>query len=500
MRPVRIFLLVIGCLLVLPGIALLAGGSTLALGYVLGRDDDGFVEVSLDRLESSTVAITAEDLDLTAGPGSPDRVWDGLDVDVRLQATSSNGEDPLFIGIASETEVDAYLAGFAHDEIEDVDDDLTAQYRTRAGALDIGPPTEEGFWTASASGSGTQQLLWEATEGRWAVVLMNADGSPGLAVDTDVGVKAGFIGPLVAILLGIGLLLTVGAVALIVAGANRPETRHVASPSSVPGAGPAGEAVPIASQSPVALKAVLDPQLSPWKWLVKWLLAIPHAIVLVFLWIGFTVLTVVAGFAILFTGRYPRGLFDFNVGVLRWTWRVSYYATTGGIGTDRYPPFSLDHDPDYPADLTIDYPEQLSRGLVLVKWWLLAIPHYIIVGLLVGGSFVWTSTGDNTNAGDGIGLLAILVLIAGVILAFTGRYQRPLFDLIVGLNRWIYRVIAYAALMTDQYPPFRLDQGGAEPAPLLPDDQPPGSAPAEVDADTDTDVDLREPVPAKTGS
>lgn len=498
MRPVRVFLLVLGCLLVLPGIALLAGGSALGLGYFLGRDDDGFVEVSLDRLETSTVAITAEDLDLTAGPGSPDRIWDGLDVDVRLQATNSTGDDPVFIGIARESEVDAYLAGFAHDEIEEVDDDLTARYRNRAGAVDIGPPTEEGFWAASASGGGTQQLLWEATEGRWAVVLMNADGTPGLAVDTDVGVKAGFIGPLVAVLLGIGLALTVGAVALIVAGANRPEPGHVSPASPTPGARPVGDVVPTGRPSPVALNATLDPQLSPWKWLVKWLLAIPHAIVLIFLWIGFTILTVIAGFAILFTGRYPKGLFDFNVGVLRWTWRVSYYATTGGIGTDRYPPFSLDHDPDYPADLTITYPEQLSRGLVLVKWWLLAIPHYVIVGLLVGGSFGWTNAGDNANAGDGTGLLAILVLIAGVILLFTGRYQRPLFDLIVGLNRWIYRVIAYAALMTDQYPPFRLDQGGAEPTPLPPDDEPPGSAPAEVDAEAD--VDLREPLAAETGS
>src|SRR6187431_172605 len=117
------------------------------------------------------------------------------------------------------------------------------------------------------------------------------------------------------------------------------------------GGGAAMSAVPV---YPVRVRGSLDPQLSRWLWLVKWLLAIPHFVVLFFLWIAFVVLTIVAFFAILVTGRYP--------------------------------PFTLDEQPDYPATLAVAYPERLSRGLVLVKWWLLAIPQYILVGIFVGGA------------------------------------------------------------------------------------------------------------------
>jgi hypothetical protein len=211
--------------------------------------------------------------------------------------------------------------------------------------------------------------------------------------------------------------------------------------------------VPATTPYPARLDGRLDEPLSRWLWLVKIVLVIPHAIVLVFLWLTTVVLTVVAGFAILFTGRYPRSIFDFNVGVMRWTWRVSFYSFSA-LGTDRYPPFTLAADPSYPATFDVDYPERLSRGLVLVKWWLLAIPHYLVVGIFVGGF----------HTAGGSGLVAVLTLIAAVVLLFTGRYPRSLFDFVMGCDRWAYRVLAYAALMRDEYPPFRLDTGGTDPA------------------------------------
>jgi hypothetical protein len=217
---------------------------------------------------------------------------------------------------------------------------------------------------------------------------------------------------------------------------------------------------------PLHVEARLDAPLSRWRWLVKWFLVIPHYVVLAFLWIAFTALSAVAMVTIVATGRYPRSIFEFNVGVLRWTWRVQYYAY-GALGTDRYPPFTLDDLPDYPARLSVEYPEHLSRGLALVKWWLLAIPHYVIVALLLGGLLT-------THLAGG-GVIALLVLVAGLILAFTGSYPTQLFDVVLGLNRWVLRVVAYAGLMTDEYPPFRLDAGGSDPGGTmtLPSPRPP---------------------------
>ena len=183
---------------------------------------------------------------------------------------------------------------------------------------------------------------------------------------------------------------------------------------------------------------------------------------LFFLWFAFGVVTIVAWFAILFTGHYPRSLFNFNVGVIRWSWRVAFYSY-GALGTDRYPPFTLART-DYPADFDVDYPEKLSHGLVLVKSWLLALPHLLIIALLTGTAQTWVyHDGEWVQVSAGMSLFGLLVFIAGVILLFTGVYSRGLFDFLLGLNRWIYRVTTYVALMRDEYPPFHLDMGPRDP-------------------------------------
>jgi hypothetical protein len=485
MRAGRIVMIVIGSVIALIGFGLLVGGVGALIGYATQRDD-GYFRTGEIRLASPTFAITSDSIDLDSEPGPSDWLIDrGALGTVKIDLDPARSDPPLFAGIGPSEEVSSFLDDVSRDQIRDVDlSPDRVSFRRQAGSTMPAPPGEQSFWVRQVTTSEPDVLIWEVESGDWTVVLMNADASRGVDLDARLGIKVDWFLPAAIGLIVGGLVLLGGGAALAIVGgrglrepAEEPAPEGLeALPAVAPGAAPPAALAPAAvlQPYPLRLSGRLDPDLSRGLWLVKWLLAIPHYIVLAFLWIAFAIVTVIAFFAILFTTRYPRGLFDFNVGVLRWSWRVGYYSFSA-LGTDRYPPFTL-ASTDYPADLTVDHPERLSRGLVLVKWWLLAIPHYLVVGIFGTGWWLgwWEPQDPDWIFPGGIGLIGLVVLFAGVSLLFAGRYPAGIFDFVMGMNRWVYRVIAYAALMTDRYPPFRLDQGGADPGtapepPTLPD-------------------------------
>ena len=186
---------------------------------------------------------------------------------------------------------------------------------------------------------------------------------------------------------------------------------------------------------PVRLQVEEPATLNRFLWLIKWLLAIPNSFVLGLVGIVYMFTLFFAWVAVVVTGRYPRGLFNFNVGCLRWTTRLNAYTT--GLVTDRYPPFAMRDIPEYPVRVTVEYPGKMSRLTAFFRYFL-ALPHLIIVWSL---NYVW----------------AALWLIVGVIILFTGKYQRDLFKFVVGIMRWNVRASGYLILATDKSPPFSLE-------------------------------------------
>lgn len=165
--------------------------------------------------------------------------------------------------------------------------------------------------------------------------------------------------------------------------------------------------------------------------LVKWLLAVPHYIVLIVLGIVAVPAVIVAFFAVLITGRYPRAIFDYMVGVMRWSWRVNAYIL---LMTDRYPPFTLKDLPDHPARFDIEYPESVARWRPLVQW-LLVLPYAIVVSILAR-------------------LVVVLAFFAFFTILFTKRIPEGMFRMMVVPLRWEMRSNAYAGFMVTRYPPF----------------------------------------------
>ena len=453
-----VVLVVIGCLLGLLTIGLLGGGSVLMWANQTQRDASGYLTTGSDRLSGSGYALASTNVDINLG-GRGWSIGEGALGKLRITATSTSGAG-LFIGIAPRTDMLHYLNGVAYDELTGLRFlPFRASYVPHGGGAPSTPQSQS-IWQAQTTGTGTQTLTWTVTRGQWAVVIMNADASPGVAADVSLGASAPFLfGLALGLLIG-GVVALVVAVLLLTFGV-RSLNRSSRGSTPLPAPPPLQAGVPLPPpvatgtaplSYPLRIEGRLDEPVNRWLWLVKWVLLIPHYIVLWFLFVAAFLLTVFAFFAILFTGRYPRGIFDFNVGVLRWAWRVGFYGYSA-LGTDRYPPFSFEVEADYPATLDVPYPEHLSRGLVLVKWWLLAIPQYVVVAILAGGAYF-------------VGLIPILVLVAAVAVLFTGRYPKGIFDFVMGLNRWVFRVLVYALLMRDEYPPFRLDAGGYETPPV----------------------------------
>lgn len=187
-----------------------------------------------------------------------------------------------------------------------------------------------------------------------------------------------------------------------------------------------------APEYPLRFDVEYPEQLNRWLVLVKWLLAIPHILIVNALVNVASVIHVIGFFAILFTTKYPQPLFEFVVNIYRW--QANLYAYLG-LMRDEYPPFSWEPG-QYPVNFEIDYPPELNRWLPLVKW-LLAVPHYVVLFFLaIAALVVWV-----------IAFFAIL---------FTGAYPRGMFDFAVGVLRWGNRVNAYVFFMRDEYPPFSL--------------------------------------------
>jgi hypothetical protein len=207
----RIAGLVLSSLLGLIGLALLLGGLALIFAEVVLRGDDGFIDSGAEPLRSTGYAITTEEIDLGADPVD----WAPEELLGTIRVRADQSAKPIFLGIGPEVVVERYLRGVRHDELTDFEDGDPV-YAREPGNASPRPPGRERFWVARAEGRGEQALEWEAESGIWAVVLMNADGSRGVAAEAEVGANVDWLGWVGGVLAIVGLLVSAGAVLLVV--------------------------------------------------------------------------------------------------------------------------------------------------------------------------------------------------------------------------------------------------------------------------------------------
>jgi len=471
MRVGKVLLVVAGALTLLVGLGTAGAGGGLVWANATQRDTTGYFNTPTEEFQSAGSALVSS-VHFAMHPGPDSWVSYNPLGTVRVKASVANGG--TFIGIAPTAQVDNYLAGVAYDQVTSVSAlPFRAHYDFVAGNATPALPSTQSFWAESASGAGVQQLTWKPDSGNWSIVVMRADAATGVLAHVAVGTNTGLVLPVgVGLIVGGVLLLVIGGLMLGLGVMWLEHSRRREGESTgglvTETAGPSAAGATVPGSYPVRLDGRLDTELSRWRWIFKWILIIPHLIVLAFLWMAVMPLTVVAGLVILFTGRYPEPIFNFTVGVIRWTWRVTFYAFSA-LATDEYPPFSLEPNDSYPASFAADYPQHLSRGLVLVKWWLLAIPQYLIVGVFAGGGIGFKDGFSHSWWGvTGGGAIGLVVCVAALLLLFTGRYPQALFDFVMGMNRWCYRVLAYVLLLRDEYPPFRFEAGGTDPGTVPP--------------------------------
>jgi hypothetical protein len=199
-----------GIVAVLLAVVVLLGGAALVAVHTTQRDTDGYYSSGTNGLTTPTRALVSDSLDI--GSDGPDWLFrQGRLGTVRITATGST--KPIFIGVARQSQVDAYLNGVAHDEVTGLELDPFAYERSRrSGMTTPGMPAEQAFWATSASGRGEQILTWPVEKGTWAVVVMNTDGSTGVETDFSVGAKVPAV-----LWLGFGLLSAGGILGLVAA-------------------------------------------------------------------------------------------------------------------------------------------------------------------------------------------------------------------------------------------------------------------------------------------
>jgi hypothetical protein len=426
-------------------------GASVSLGWATAtRDDAGFFSTSSERFESDSFAITSDKTDL--GDPGPDDWWADRELATVRVAVDSATAGELFVGIGPEAEVEAFLADVPHDEVTDVDfRPFSADYRRQNadGTAMPSPPMDETFWVAQAAGDATQTITWNLEPGNWVIVVMNADAVANVSADIELGGKLDYLVP-IAIGLGVaGVVLLAAGAAMIIGGAVRRQVDEQAAS----GAGP-GAVVPVDDRAfrpyPLRLEGHLDAELSRWRWLVKWLLAIPRRR---------------ARLPVdRLRGALRRGLSDPVHGSLPFDLRLQRRSAALDVagqllrqqrpGHRSLPPFTLDAAVRPPSTSTTSISRAAScwssRGC-----WRSTPAHHRRVPRGPSERQRWHRVGAGRQAaqaarGGGGTALVHRALPTG------------LHDLIMGVNRWTYRVIAYVALMTD-YPPFRLDQGGNDP-------------------------------------